>query len=106
MIMNKKDAFEEHGTSGPTANRHSVSRRTFVKLAGAAGAALTALPIRGWSVERNNHGMFYRALGNTGQNVSAIGLGGFHMAKPLLESTSIRIVRTAVDRGMTFMDNC
>jgi aryl-alcohol dehydrogenase-like predicted oxidoreductase len=50
--------------------------------------------------------MFYRPLGSTGQSVSAIGLGGFHMAKPLLESTSIRIVRSAVDRGMTFMDNC
>ena len=83
-----------------------LSRRTFVRLAGAAGVALTALDIRSWALERNSEGMFYRTLGSTGVKVSAIGLGGFHMGKPLLESTSIKIVRSAVDRGMTFMDNC
>ena len=83
-----------------------VSRRTFVRLAGAAGVALTTLDIRSWALERNSDGMFYRTLGSTGAKVSAIGLGGFHMGNPVLESTSIKIVRSAVDRGMTFMDNC
>jgi predicted aldo/keto reductase-like oxidoreductase len=83
-----------------------LSRRRFVRLAGAAGVALTALDLRSWALERNNEGMFYRTLGSTGVKVSAIGLGGFHVGKPLLESTSIKIVRSAVDRGMTFMDNC
>jgi len=47
-----------------------------------------------------------RALGKTGQKVSMIGLGGAHMGKQKDEHDSIRIVRRAVDNGITFMDNC
>ena len=51
--------------------------------------------------------MEQRTLGETGEQVSAIGLGGFHLALPeVTEADAIRIVRTAVDRGITFMDNC
>ena len=47
-----------------------------------------------------------RVLGQTGEMVSAIGLGGFHIGKPdLSEKESIRIIRTAIDSGITFMDN-
>jgi uncharacterized protein len=50
--------------------------------------------------------MLYRTLGRTGEKVSAIGMGGFHMAGPrLAEPESIRLVRAAIDRGITFMDN-
>lgn len=50
--------------------------------------------------------MLYRSLGRTGETVSAIGMGGFHMGHPgLSEDESIRLVRSAVDRGITFMDN-
>ena len=52
-------------------------------------------------------GMEQRTLGETGEQVSAIGLGGFHLALPeVTEADAIRILRTAVDRGITFMDNC
>jgi aryl-alcohol dehydrogenase-like predicted oxidoreductase len=48
----------------------------------------------------------YRTLGRTGERVSAIGLGGYHLGKPVLEeSESIRIVRTAIDSGISFLDN-
>src|SRR5665647_713235 len=51
--------------------------------------------------------MFYRMLGATGEKVSAIGLGGAHIGlKHLDEQLSIRIIRSAIDRGITFMDNC
>ncbi len=51
--------------------------------------------------------MMYRDLGSTGEQVSAIGLGGWHLGlKHVDESLSVRLVRTAIDRGMTFMDNC
>jgi len=51
-------------------------------------------------------GMPYRVLGRTGQQVSAIGLGGWHLALPHVdEASSLRIVRTAIDRGINFMDN-
>jgi aryl-alcohol dehydrogenase-like predicted oxidoreductase len=48
-----------------------------------------------------------RPLGRTGERVSIIGLGGFHIGRPVLtEFESIRIIRTAIDRGITFLDNC
>ena len=51
--------------------------------------------------------MLYRTLGSTGERVSAIGLGGFHLGlKHVSEELSIRIVRTAIDRSITFLDNC
>lgn len=50
--------------------------------------------------------MLYRALGRTGEQVSLIGLGGFHIGKQKEEAESIRLIRTAIDRGITFMDNC
>jgi aryl-alcohol dehydrogenase-like predicted oxidoreductase len=50
--------------------------------------------------------MIYRTLGSTGEKVSAIGLGGSHIGNPVLESESIKIIRAAIDRGITFMDNC
>jgi aryl-alcohol dehydrogenase-like predicted oxidoreductase len=53
-----------------------------------------------------NSEMLYRVLGNTGEQVSAIGLGGWHIGlKHVDEQLGIRIVRTAIDRGITFMDN-
>ncbi|HEY9736651.1 MAG TPA: aldo/keto reductase, partial [Trichocoleus sp.] len=54
-----------------------------------------------------NSDMLYRQLGSTGERVSAIGLGGWHLSlKKVDEPLAIRIVRTAIDRGITFMDNC
>jgi predicted aldo/keto reductase-like oxidoreductase len=82
-----------------------VNRRGFVKLA-IAGAVLGSAGSLAWADEKKSNGMIYRVLGNTGQRVSAIGLGGSHVGNPILESESIKIVRTAVDRGITFMDNC
>ena len=50
--------------------------------------------------------MIYRALGRTGVQVSALGLGGFHLGCPQLSSAeAVRLVRTALDGGLTFMDN-
>src|SRR5438045_2973830 len=50
--------------------------------------------------------MLYRQLGRTGETVSAIGMGGFHIAQhSLTEDASIRLVRSAIDRGITFLDN-
>ena len=51
--------------------------------------------------------MPYRVLGRTGEQVSAIGLGGWHLGfKGVDEHLSLRIVRSAIDRGINFMDNC
>ncbi|HEV7215223.1 MAG TPA: aldo/keto reductase [Chloroflexota bacterium] len=50
--------------------------------------------------------MDYRILGKTGVRVSAIGLGGAHAAKPDDPAESVRMIRKAIDSGITFMDNC
>lgn len=50
--------------------------------------------------------MVYRKLGRTGEKVSAIGLGGYHLGFPDDPNVAIRIVRHALDRGITFLDNC
>ncbi|BCG48171.1 Oxidoreductase, aldo/keto reductase family [Citrifermentans bremense] len=51
--------------------------------------------------------MIYRTLGSTKEKVSAIGVGGWHLGLPRVsEKDSIRIVRSAIDRGINFMDNC
>src|SRR4028119_2461558 len=58
------------------------------------------------SESTSNSEMVYRTLGSTGERVSAIGLGGWHIGlKNVDEQLGIRIVRTAIDRGITFMDN-
>jgi aryl-alcohol dehydrogenase-like predicted oxidoreductase len=45
-------------------------------------------------------------LGKTGEQVSLIGLGGYHIGHQADENESIQIIRSAIDRGITFMDNC
>ena len=51
--------------------------------------------------------MKYREFGSTGIKVSAIGVGGWHLGlKHVDERLAVKIVRSAIDRGMTFMDNC
>jgi aryl-alcohol dehydrogenase-like predicted oxidoreductase len=48
----------------------------------------------------------YRSLGKTGERVSPIGLGGWHLGLPHVdEQLGFRIVRSAIDRGLNFMDN-
>src|SRR6267378_2836956 len=48
----------------------------------------------------------YRPLGKTGERVSPIGLGGWHLGLPHVdEQLGFRIVRSAIDHGVTFMDN-
>jgi predicted aldo/keto reductase-like oxidoreductase len=47
-----------------------------------------------------------RPLGRTGEQVSAVGLGGWHIGlKSVDDALGMRIIRTAIDRGVTFLDN-
>lgn len=82
-----------------------VSRRRFLEAA--AGAAIIAgFPSYTPSAEAKGE-VPRRTLGRTGETISAIGLGGYHLGKPGLgESESIRIIRTGLDEGINFLDNC
>ena len=47
-----------------------------------------------------------RLLGRTREQVSIVGLGGAHIGMQEDENESIRIIRTALDNGINFLDNC
>ena len=69
------------------------------------GSAASKLP-RTAEVGELRGEMLYRKLGRTGETVSAIGLGGSHIAKPTLtDAESVKLIQSAIDRGITFMDN-
>jgi aryl-alcohol dehydrogenase-like predicted oxidoreductase len=97
--------MDERGRFDPTNQIDAVlSRRSFVKSAALAAILSGAKPQV--LMAETKEGMPHRALGRTGENVSAIGLGGYHIGKQADEEESIRIIRSAIDRGITFMDNC
>ncbi len=79
------------------------TRRDFVKLTAAAGIAVGTSASALAAEKRGD--VPYRTLGRTGEKVSCIGLGGFHIGNPA-EDEATKIIRTAVDSGINFMDNC
>jgi predicted aldo/keto reductase-like oxidoreductase len=89
---------------------HGITKRRFLWLAAASGSTLAGL-LRGNGnlfaapIESSNN-IPYRTLGNTGEKVSAIGVGGFHIGAPSNPNDGIAIVRSALDRGVNFLDNC
>jgi aryl-alcohol dehydrogenase-like predicted oxidoreductase len=84
-------------------NSSGVNRREFLKAAVATG--VLAGTLQGWAVQTESE-MPHRQLGRTGEKISAIGLGGYHIGVPKDEQEGIRLIRSAIDRGITFMDNC
>ena len=90
-----------------------MERRTFLKSATAVGiAAVTAnaaaqsSPTPANTPRPEAPGMIYRNLGTTGERVSAIGLGGYHIGKGPDAQANIQLIRLAIDKGITFLDNC
>lgn len=78
-----------------------LDRRTFLG-ASAASLALAAHPA--WAERRND--MPYRTLGKTGEKVSLLCVGGYHIGiNALSDEESIRLIRTALDEGVNFLDN-
>ena len=75
-----------------------MQRREFI-------GGLAAVPLAASLEAAASDGMIYRKLGTTGERVSAIGLGGYHIGVPRDENEGIRIIRSAVDRGINFLDN-
>src|SRR5437868_4197721 len=69
------------------------------------GLAAAGLPLAAQNLSAAGGELQYRELGSTGEKVSPIGLGGFHIGKVKDENEAIRIMRSAIDRGLNFMDN-
>src|SRR5437867_1768806 len=95
---------EKSQSDPPKQIEATVSRRSFLK--SAAAAAILGSASQQVLMAETKEGMPQRALGRTGEKVSAIGLGGYHIGKQADEAESITIIRSAIDRGITFMDNC
>src|SRR5437899_8625212 len=81
-----------------------VSRREFLGFA-AASILLARADRQSPRLEPRN-GIPYRTLGRTGEKVSVIGLGGYHLGNQSDPEESIRIIRTGIDEGINFLDNC
>src|SRR5437763_4512026 len=98
----------QHPNSTDENSPSKLGRREFLTAsAGAVAAALLAAGSNSLFAESSDDGMIYRPLGRTGERVSVIGLGGWHIGQPsLAEHESIPLIRQAIDRGITFMDNC
>jgi aryl-alcohol dehydrogenase-like predicted oxidoreductase len=88
-----------------------MNRRDFLKNTSLVAGAVVAQRFAGLeklafaAAEVRSDGMLYRPLGDTGEQLSVVGLGGSHIGKQFLESESIKIIRGALDNGITFMDN-
>jgi predicted aldo/keto reductase-like oxidoreductase len=81
-----------------------ISRRGFLGFA-AASILLAHVDQKVPRLESRN-GIPYRTLGRTGERVSLIGLGGYHLGKQADPQESIRIIRKGLDEGINFLDNC
>ena len=99
-----------------------MDRRSFIKTVAVAAAA-GAVPLDAVAQQQGNvqprpgsvtaaipqhPEMQYRALGRTGEAVSLVGMGGFHLAKPggMNNDQAIRVVHAGLDAGINFCDNC
>ncbi|WP_158792615.1 aldo/keto reductase [Granulicella sp. L60] len=92
-----------------------MERRDFLKSATAVGvsaaisasASAQAGTVSGNVIKRpESPEMVYRELGTTGERVSAIGMGGYHLGKQKDPNESIQLLHAGVDHGITFLDNC
>lgn len=82
----------------------SMQRRDFLKTAAVAAAASLAWHRAAGAESRD--GMPYRTLGKTGEAVSLLCVGGFHIGMGnLSDEESVALMRTAVDEGVNFFDN-
>src|SRR5467141_2406573 len=91
-----------HGTE--RAKDGGVTRREFLEIGVAATLAVGAEKMA-WAADAKAE-VPRRALGRTGEKVSMVGLGGYHIGSQKDEQESVRIIRTALDSGINFLDNC
>ncbi|MBD2194205.1 MULTISPECIES: aldo/keto reductase [Calothrix] len=100
MDISRRDLFKVASTSGLVALGLAGAEALFSEASAQTRPASTQTTSQTRSGE-----MIYRTLGRTGEKISVIGLGGHHIGRPKEEEEGIRLVRTAIDRGINFMDN-
>ena len=81
-----------------------MDRRDFLRKSAVVSFAASLNPQLSHTSEQP---MPRRGLGRTGEKISMVGIGGYHLGAPSVdEQEAIRIVRTALDNGVNFLDNC
>jgi uncharacterized protein len=80
-----------------------MDRRRFLK---AASATTLVTSLQKKLARAETASVPTRTLGRSGEKVSIVGLGGYHIGMQSDEQESIRIIRTALDSGINFLDNC
>lgn len=103
----QENVHHQYLTSGSPAldiRGPSVSRREFLGFATAS--IFLARDDQQASPPKSRNGIPYRTLGRTREEVSLVGLGGYHLGKQADPQESIRIIRTGLDEGVNFLDNC
>lgn len=86
-----------------TMKTHPLNRREFLA-ASLAGLALGTEMLLAQKTDPS--GVPRRPLGQTGEMVSIIGLGGWDIGAVRDEKEAIAIMQEAIDQGLTFFDNC
>ena len=81
-----------------------ISRRGFLGLV--AGSFLLAHAEQQSLRSDSRNGIPYRTLSRSEERVSLVGLGGYHLGNQADPQESIRIIRTGLDEGVNFLDNC
>ncbi|MEJ7728749.1 MAG: aldo/keto reductase [Polyangiaceae bacterium] len=94
------------GTTVPLAACSKASSDAPAPTASAAAAPASAPPAPTGATATATGAVPRRRLGRTGVEVSAIGLGGYHLGEASDEAEAARIVHRALDGGITFLDNC
>ncbi|MDI9431378.1 MAG: aldo/keto reductase [Planctomycetota bacterium] len=82
---------------------HVLSRRGFLRRT-AVGICAGSLVSQALAASGGG-GVPTRPFGNTGVNVSILGLGGHHAGRGRDADASVRLIRKAIDMGVTFLDN-
>ena len=104
----QEDMLHPHPASLPKTQEEAgeigISRRGFLGFA--AASIFLAHTDRNSSGSESRNGIPYRTLSRTGEKVSLIGLGGYHLGKQADPQESIRIIRKGLDEGINFLDNC
>jgi uncharacterized protein len=81
-----------------------MDRRDFLKRSAAASVAAS---LNSKFSNASDQPVPRRTLGRTGEKVSIVGIGGYHIGAPSVEEKEgIAIIRTALDNGVNFLDNC
>ena len=96
MSLNNHDSNLSGGDRSDSSA--AVSRREFLGMT--AATVLIGGSLSADTKPDKRNGIPYRPLGRTGESVSLVGLGGYHLGTQSTPEESIRIIRTGLDKRL------